>query len=186
MHITLVRHGQTVENANKTVQGQLNGTLDSTGEKQAKEVALILSKEKFDYIYCSDLGRCKQTATEIIKFHKETPIIYVKELREMNFGDFQGKPSQIQKWDELPGTFETRRAPNGESGVELQERAVNFVNLLYVKHPSDRLLLVTHGGVMKSLKANIEKLDYEATIISVLANCEVWKYEISEPIKLKA
>ncbi len=185
MKITLVRHGQTIENANRIVQGQLDGTLSELGKQQAIETAEKLRNTKFDYIYCSDLGRCKQTAKEIIKFHQKTPIQYSSELREMNFGDFQGAPSRDYLWDELPGNFETRRAPNGENGLEFQKRVIDYTNNLLEEHPDDSMLLITHGGVMKILKSHIEKLDYEATIKSECANCEIWEYNLDVPLEFE-
>lgn len=186
MRITLVRHGQTIENANRIVQGQLDGTLSPLGKKQAKKVAVTLKDYNFDHIYGSDLGRCRQTTNEIIKFHPDTPVTYTSHIREMHFGDFQGLPSLEQKWDELEGSFETRRAPNGENGIELQKRVIDFVNTLLKKHPHESILIITHGGVMKALKANIEKIDYEKTMRSPLDNCEIWEYDIAKPITLRA
>ncbi|MCA9332521.1 histidine phosphatase family protein [Candidatus Saccharibacteria bacterium] len=186
MKITLVRHGQTIENAKHITMGQLDGTLSELGKKQAQDVAKILSKQKFDHIYSSDLGRCKQTTAYIIKHHKGTPLTYVKELREMNFGEFQGKFAFVDKWEELEGSFATRRAPGGENGVELQERIVKFVNKTLTEYPpNSNLLFVAHGGIMKALKSNIEDLDYEATIKSPLDNCAILEFDITEPVKLR-
>ena len=91
MKLIIARHGETIENQKEIIQGQRLGTLSENGIEQAKKLALRLKSEKIDYIYSSDLARAKDTTKEIIKFHQNVPIEYVKELRERNLGEFEGK-----------------------------------------------------------------------------------------------
>ena len=53
----LVRHGETVDNANKIMQGQTQGELNANGIEQARTVAKNLAVEQFDAIVSSDLKR---------------------------------------------------------------------------------------------------------------------------------
>ena len=91
MKLIITRHGETEENKADIMQGHLPGRLSLVGRKQAKKVALRLKNEKIDFIFSSDLTRASDTAKEIAKFHPKTPITFVKELRERNLGEFQGK-----------------------------------------------------------------------------------------------
>ena len=64
----LVRHGETLDNARRIMQGQTPGQLNETGILQAKETAQKLAHEKIDVFFSSDLLRilhtCKIIAAE--------------------------------------------------------------------------------------------------------------------------
>ena len=71
MILTLVRHGETIENKEKIIMGQLDGTLSELGIQQAKKLAERLKDERFDYIFSSDLARAANTAKEIGIFFQD-------------------------------------------------------------------------------------------------------------------
>ena len=166
MKITFVRHGESEGNLNKTLQDQIKGNLTEKGIEEAKKVAERLSNEKFDFIYCSDSQRTKQTAEEIIKFHKNTPISFVPELREREVGIFVGK-SYEELENEIKNIKEDLffwKPKGGESIKDILERVKNFIEQLKEKHQNKNILLITHGGAIHSLKdiANqIEKPNLE-------------------------
>ena len=81
MRLLIARHGETIQNAKKIIQGHTHGQLSILGKKQVKKLTKRLAKERIDIIYCSDLKRCKQTIKPLLKI-KKVPIIYTKELRE--------------------------------------------------------------------------------------------------------
>jgi len=95
MKITSVRHGESKRNKERIIQEQVAGELTKEGINQARKLAERLSGKVFDKIFCSDSERAKETAKEIIKFHQETPIEYLEELREMKAGEYIGA-SEIQ------------------------------------------------------------------------------------------
>ena len=70
----LVRHGETVDNANKIMQGQTQGELNTKGIEQARTVAKNLASEHFDAIVSSDLKRSFDTASIIAEPHGLTVI----------------------------------------------------------------------------------------------------------------
>ena len=63
--IFLVRHGETVDNANNIMQGQTQGCLNERGREQARQVAERLASEQIDAVVASDLRRAVQTAEVI-------------------------------------------------------------------------------------------------------------------------
>ncbi|MBI2146429.1 histidine phosphatase family protein [Candidatus Woesearchaeota archaeon] len=89
----IARHGETVENVAKIVQGNLDGTLSPHGIRQAQELGMDLKDEGIEFILCGDLGRQKQTAAEIRKY-VPVPIEYTLLLRERGGGDLEGKTYQ--------------------------------------------------------------------------------------------
>ncbi len=86
----LVRHGETVDNANHIMQGQTQGELNDNGIRQAEELANRLKGEPIDTFVSSDLRRSIHTCELIARPHGKavttTPL-----LRERDWGSFTGK-----------------------------------------------------------------------------------------------
>ena len=187
MKLTLVRHGETVENVNRIVQGHNPGTLTPTGRKQAKELAKKLSAEKFDRIYSSDLKRCVVTAGYIREFHRQTPFIKTEKLREIYYGSLQGQPASEIQWQEIEGDFLNRKPGGGESVTEFGERIIDFTNRILSKNNDKNILFVTHGGPMRMIKASAEGYgarQLEKLMNSTIPNGAIWKFDLSESLKL--
>lgn len=183
MKLVLVRHGETNENANGIIQGHRFGTLSQKGKNQVSEVAKKLSKEKFDIIYSSDLERCVDTAKAIHKFHKNTELILRTELREFGFGRLEGLRAPRSNRFAKFGIKIPRRFFGAESLKNVRERLIPFINHIMVKHNSDTVLVVTHGGPIRILKSAIENQSLEFGID--VPNCSVWRFEINEQLPLK-
>lgn len=58
--LTFVRHGETLENRNKIIQGQLNTHLNELGRRQSEAVAIALKDVPFQRAFSSDLNRAKE------------------------------------------------------------------------------------------------------------------------------
>ena len=154
MKLTTVRHGETENNVSEILISQLEGDLTKKGKDQAKLLGKRLSKEKFDIIYCSDSKRTKDTAKEIIKYHKNTPIVYTKELREIHRGDKIGEHG-MKLWEEYKKSekpFAEFKPKGGESPLDLVNRIKEFVEKIKAKHSHKKVLFITHGGVNRSLR----------------------------------
>jgi broad specificity phosphatase PhoE len=183
MKLVVVRHGETVENVNQIIQGNLDGTLSKLGEKQAEEVAVKLKDEKFDQIWSSDLGRCVHTAKYIMEFHPKQKLQLTPTVREMSFGVIQGQYSKSIDWDSQPGTVLTKKFPEGESALEMSDRVLKFINSLLKKYPDQKILLITHGGPIRAMRSSLEKISLEALYDDGPPNGSIWRYEISAPLK---
>jgi broad specificity phosphatase PhoE len=181
MKLIITRHGETEENKAGIMQGHLPGKLSATGIKQAKKVALRLKDENIDFIYSSDLARASDTAKEIAKFHPSTPIKFVKELREINLGEFQGKKKSDLGWD-AKGYRATRIRPKyGETMKELYNRAESFLHKIISKHQKDTVLFVGHNGINRALIAVITGKKHEDVMgIENQHNTSVNVFEIDE------
>ena len=83
MKIIFITHGQTVENVENIMQGQLiGGRLSDLGKKQAERLAELIKSEKVDAAYCSDLSRAVETARIVLTYHKDLRPIFTSDLRE--------------------------------------------------------------------------------------------------------
>lgn len=156
MRLILTRHGETEENRAGIIQGHLPGKLSSAGMDQAKKVALRLKDEKIDYIYSSDLARAADTAKEIARFHPNTKLELIKELRERHFGDLQGtKSREIKDWKRKKYSSEFIKSIRGELPEEFHNRAKDFLNKTLKKNKKGTILFVGHNGINKAVIASI-------------------------------
>ncbi len=184
MKLIITRHGETIENKKLILQGHLGGTLSKEGIEQAKRVAERLKKEKIDAIYSSDLARAADTAKEIGKFHPKIRINFVKELRERDIGEFQGKTKEEVDWDEIKsGKFNVTNVQpkKGESLESLYQRASRFVDKIIHQHPNDTVLFVGHNVIVKAIILVITRQNVEKIFkMDSLKNTSITIYEIDE------
>ncbi len=154
MKLTTIRHGETKNNVSEILVSQEGGELTKKGKEQVKLLAKRLSKEEFDIIYCSDSKRTRDTAKKIMRYHKKTPIIYTKELREINRGDMVGRLG-LEFWKEYKESgksFAEFKPKNGESPLDLIKRIKKFINKIKNKNKNKKVLFIVHGGVNRSLR----------------------------------
>lgn len=176
MKLILTRHGQTEENVAGIIQGQRPGKLTETGIQQARDVAKRLATEEIDFIYSSDSARAADTAREIAKFHPDTPLIFVEELRERSLGEFEG--SKINQFKEDIIFLKTK---TGESVEDVFMRAKKFLQKIFSEHPHDTVLFVSHGLFSKCLFAAITGKDASSVKdIAHFGNTSVSIFEIHE------
>ncbi|WAH38992.1 histidine phosphatase family protein [Alicyclobacillus dauci] len=143
MDIWLVRHGETDWNLNRRVQGWTDIPLNQTGRDQARRLAASLSGIPFQHIYTSDLSRARDTGKAIAD-STGTPLSTTPQLREQYFGQAEGLNRQDKD----------RRFPNGAPDAEtpsmVEARVSEFLTEIAAKHPTGRIVVATHGGVVRA------------------------------------
>lgn len=156
--IFLVRHGETNWNKELRYQGQKDVPLSKAGAKQAKLLADRLKKIKFDKVYSSDLKRAYQTA-EIILNKKKITITKTEDLREISYGEWEGRllkeikteyKEALQKWWSNPLKA---KIPGGESISKFRKRVEKFYNKIIFEVKDKNFLVVSHGGPVRLLVA---------------------------------
>lgn len=163
----IVRHGETDWNVEKRIQGQTDIALNKTGETQAKEIADVFRNIKFDLAFSSDLLRAKRTA-EIIALEHKLIVETTDLLRERNFGNFEGRPSEtffeyIKTLKELNHEERFRHTLDGtaESDETFSSRIILFLRETAVANPGKTVLIGTHGGVFHVLLLHLGIIGYE-------------------------
>lgn len=149
--VYLLRHGDT--GLQGCYIGRTDVPLSTEGILQIGRTARLLQQEKIGKILSSPMLRCRQTK-ELLDLH--CPCEYHDSLMEVNFGRWEGKrfaeiaqmdAEHIQSWIQDPVHFSF---PDGESIAGFQKRLAASHEMLSAAI-EERLLLVTHGGVIRHL-----------------------------------
>lgn len=169
MKLIIVRHGETIGNTKKVLQGKSEGKLTEKGVIQAKEVGKQLKdKHKFDMVFCSPLGRCVETLNNILE---ECPIdgeiLMSNLLEERDFGEYTGLEGHTVDWDEINKESKINKEMGVESWSEVQKRADLFLEDLKLEDDGKTVLVVSHAGPIKAMinKLKNESLDYKEIVV---------------------
>jgi alpha-ribazole phosphatase len=154
----LIRHGEPAEEVRHRCYGALDVGLSETGRAQMAQVAEYLRAEPVAAIYASPRSRALESA-RILAAGRSCPFEAVPDLREMDFGDFEGltydeiaaRYSDLyRRWMETPTevTF-----PNGEAFADMRVRVLRAVDAIRRERPGQTVMVVSHGGVNRILIA---------------------------------
>jgi broad specificity phosphatase PhoE len=147
----LLRHGQTA--ARGRYIGSTDLPLAPEGERGVEQIASLLRQKEFDAIYCSPMLRCRQTL-DILALEQTSHIC--EELREIDFGRWEGLTFAeiceqdgeiVDSWSRWSEDFSF---PQGESLRDFLNRIMQIKKKI-AEGPAEKLLLVTHGGVIRHL-----------------------------------
>lgn len=154
--LIILRHGMTYWNNESRYQGHTDIELNPQGIAQAHAVRERLAGTKLEAIYSSDLSRAFKTA-EIIAQPHGLKVSVAPGLKEINFGVWEGLtytdllrdyPEQLQVWLERPHDL---NVPQGETFLQVRDRAVAEVQRIIHEHPTGTVVIVTHGGTIAAL-----------------------------------
>lgn len=169
--LILVRHGETEENKQHILQGNMPGTLSELGKTQAKEAAEQLRSVAFDVCVCSDLKRCKDTAEIIFENLgiNSSNILYTKLLRERDWGALTGISVNNYPHPEMPD--------DAESMPVLKARVRIFLDFVKKTYPGQRVLCISHGFILRILQAVNANTDFHD--IQMMVNAEVREIKVN-------
>ena len=156
MRIIIARHGETESNSLGIIQGQLPGKLTEKGIRQAKKIGKFLEKEKIDIILTSRLRRAYDTA-KLISGYVKAPLKVEENLKERNFGVFQGKGREkFFAWERSLKEPWKNKPENGESFEDLYNREKEVIGIILSRYKDKNVLIVTHGDVSRMLIGILE------------------------------
>jgi broad specificity phosphatase PhoE len=152
--VTLLRHGESVGNAESRWQGQADYPLTERGRKQAQALAERWKREKmkFDYVISSPLSRARETA-EIIASKLGHVVEFEPLWLERDNGEFSGLTAHEVRQNFQHPDFTTPYDPvgsDGEGDWELFLRAGQALHGLLKRDPA-RYLIVSHGGLLNQV-----------------------------------
>ncbi|MBK1833018.1 histidine phosphatase family protein [Roseibacillus ishigakijimensis] len=153
----LIRHGETEWNRAGLWQGHEDSPLTENGVEQAQSLGARFAQEElhFDAIYSSDLGRAYRTCEYLVEPLGQRGDIKIEtDLRERALGNLQGLTfAQIEAEHPedavLHASGDPHYAPEGgESWADTFARASAALRRIVRRHDGQRVLAVSHGGVI--------------------------------------
>ena len=156
--VIFIRHGETDFNRARLYFGHLDPDLNKTGIEQLRKTKILFEKrEKMpDIVFSSDLKRCSQSM-EILEIDEEIEKILTENLREINFGIFEGKTYEEikseypEKVEKMINDWRNFKADRGESINEMMLRVAEKMNEIINQYRNKKILVVAHAGVIQAL-----------------------------------
>ncbi|MHA6627529.1 histidine phosphatase family protein [Pseudonocardia sichuanensis] len=158
MRLLLVRHGETVWNAERRLQGDRDIPLSATGRAQASALAPVVAAHAPACVVTSPLARTRETA-ELLGFPGER---HDARWQEADLGDWTGLRTAVLR--ERGGAYAAWRAgrftpPGGEPFAALTERVAAGVADLRADPGGGVVLVVTHGGPIRAVLRHLLGLE---------------------------
>ena len=182
--LCIVRHGETAWNAEHRVQGQLDVPLNAIGQAQAIAASKVLSQEKFDAIYSSDLSRARQTAQQTARMFS-LGIVEERDLRERHYGIFERLTyAEVKvRYPEDYARFEARDPEyafrTGEALKDFSARSISILTKIVEVNSGKSVLVFTHGGVLDMLYRFITGLSVSAERTFGIPNAGLNRVEVT-------
>ncbi|GBC88976.1 Putative phosphoserine phosphatase 2 [bacterium HR13] len=151
----LVRHAQSEYNEKGIFQGRLDSDLTPLGFVQARLLAREFLKKKVDIIYSSPQRRAYKTALTISDM-LGTQLVVDERLREMSFGEYEGKHfwSMLEAHKDVFLNWLSNPVkhplPTQESMEEFEKRVRSFLEDVKSNHYQN-MLIVAHGGTLHAI-----------------------------------
>lgn len=185
--LVLIRHGETDMNRELRFQGHVDVALNDIGHAQAMRLAARLAGEQADAVYASDLLRARQTAAPIAG---ELALHAVPDegLREQSFGRVDGmRVADIQRdhpeaWAGWLRFEEDFAMPEGESTRSFHARVIAAVQRLVAAHPQQKVVIVTHGGVLDMIYRTARSLGLAGPRQSEIPNAGINRVRVRDGV----
>ena len=169
--ITYFVHGTTTDNEQHISSGWKDVELSELGIKQSIVLKEQTKDEKFDVVFCSDLKRAVDSAN--LTWGDTHNIIQDVRLRECNYGDYNGKPSEIV--EPLQENSITTPMPNGESYEMVKERVATFLQDLKKDYDGKSVAIVGHKAPQLALAVLLKDKTWEQAFADDWRKIKAWK-----------
>lgn len=169
-YLYLMRHGETLFNVKRRIQGACDSPLTEKGINQARKAAAYFENIQLDFAYSSTAERSADTLELVTK--NLMPYNRVKGLKERNFGIFEGESEDIhlrKHFDTIYGEY------GGETVTEVKERMQATLIEIMERDNHNTVLAVSHAGACMSFLSIWE--DAKARMKNGIPNCCIFKYE---------
>lgn len=199
--ILLVRHGQNDWVKKNRLAGWTPGVhLNEEGQKQVEELSERLAELPIKAVYSSPLERCMETAEALAHPH-QLAVTQLETVGEVRYGKWEGKKikklAKKKAWHAVQHYPSRFRFPDGESFLEVQQRAVEAIEKLNNQHQKEIIVIVSHADVIKLVLAYymgthidlFQRIGLSPASVSILALSEnggmrVLRVNDSGPIKI--
>lgn len=184
--IWLVRHGESIWNAECRITGSSDPPLSERGRQQADRLAVWGCALKLDAIVATPLQRTQATATPLAEA-LGLRLQIEPSWREISFGAFEGRfrderdPEALAHWERWRHSLGADPLPGGESFDQLSARAVLALDHWQQLDPDRSLLIVGHRNVNRALLAHRLGWDRARAFAQRISSRTVWELDRGEP-----
>lgn len=186
LRLDMLRHGET------ELGGGLRGSLDDalTEKGWAQMRAAVVAGGPWDRLVSSPLQRCARFAAELGE-QLNLPVHLDKDLQELHFGAWEGQSAAaLMETDaEALGLFWADpyafTPPQGEPVSDFAARVLGAVARLHQAYAGERVLLISHGGVMRLLLAQARGLPREQLLNVEVAHAALFALSVEADGVLK-
>lgn len=186
LRLDLLRHGET------ELGGGLRGSLDDalTDKGWAQMRAAVVEQGPWERLISSPLQRCARFAHEL-GAQLELPVHLDKDLQELHFGAWEGQSAAaLMETDaEGLGLFWADpyafTPPEGEPVEDFSTRVLAAVARLHAAYAGERILLISHGGVMRLLLAQARGLPREQLLNVEVGHGSLFSLSVESSVLLK-
>lgn len=172
----LMRHGETLFNVQKKIQGWCDSPLTENGIEQAKKAGNYFKEHNisFDHAYCSTSERCSDT----LELVTDMPYTRCKGLKENYYGELEGESERLNR-HLTPKDCETFYLQyGGESSNTTRDRMVKTLTEIMQKEDHHSVLAVSHSGAcfnfLRAIQNPMEELK------KGFGNCCIFVYNYDE------
>ncbi len=181
MKLDLLRHGETERGGG--FRGSLDDALTDTGWVQMR--AGVTGAGPWDVLVSSPLQRCAAFARELVQ-QLGLPLHFDADLRELHFGLWEGRSAAelMEGHAEGLGLFwndpYSFTPPEGETLLDFEARVLAAGERLLERFAGKRVLLITHGGVIRILVARARQLPRTGLMQVEVAHGELFRLSFDE------
>lgn len=181
VYLELLRHGETELGGG--MRGSTDDALTATGWAQLRTA--VADGSRWDRLVSSPLQRCARFAEELAAQHG-VPLSLEPDLQELHFGAWEGRSTAelMQTSAEDLGRFWRDpygfTPPEGEPLLAFEARVLGALQRLQARHAGERLLLVTHGGVIRLLLARARGLPRNDLLQVAVGHAERYQLRLDE------
>jgi broad specificity phosphatase PhoE len=153
--IHLVRHGQTIMNAQVRFRGRLDVPLNEVGRAEAQEAARALQGSRIVAVYTSPLGRAREVAEAIAVKNGVGAVRDQPDLINLDYGAWEGLTKEESAavdpvaWAAYTGNPEEAVCPEGEAVAAAADRVVAGLRAIARQHPGQSVAAVSHGVMLR-------------------------------------
>jgi probable phosphoglycerate mutase len=159
--------------------------LNDIGHEQARRVSLALAQESIQHIVCSDLLRTQQTAAPAAQ-QLGLPVITTVALREQNFGVAEGlRADEVRSlhpraWEDWLRFQADHGMAGGETPRQFHTRVLAALADIAGRHAGQRVLVITHGGVLDMVWRTARALGLDGPRRSEIPNAGINRIRIAD------
>lgn len=186
LRLDLLRHGETELGGG--LRGSLDDALTAKGWQQMR--AAVIDQGPWDRLVSSPLQRCARFAEELAE-RLSLPVVLDKDLQELHFGAWEGQSAAaLMETDaEALGKFWADpyafTPPEGEPVTAFCARVLAAVERLHQAYAGERVLLISHGGVMRLLLARARGLPREQLLNVEVAHGALFSLRVEADVVLR-